>query len=835
MGIPHRLQEKCLFCEPEAHDQANQVLLRSDNFFLFAGIGPMIEGYIIIAPHRCDRPDMPFRSFSDIPPDLLDEVVFLRALVSKFYRDFYNQEASMHFEHGRTGVCYPRSDDTKHCYHAHLCCYPCSFPLWEDFMNELEVKKIEGLIGLKEAVGDNPYLLIQSSFIDRNAKPDQVKREQWVSNVTIIGPSIQIPSQYLRRLLAARLGNVPTWDWVLLPQMELVKKLIVDFQTWLQSTNRYELSQDGDSHVRLDYLKSVERSNRVGNDDVASDFHRTWVGRTQYDVIGRFLSKLPKLDKEPGENLLRRIKILDVGCGPGHYLKVFAALGFECVGIDISEEMVKIAKQLVDTGSVRNETGDAIPVPQIETASLFDLNFDTESFDAIWYSATVVHVPRRALPSHLSCLHRILKKNGVLYISALLGSGSVVRREGRVFFYYGEEELKTLFDEANFKVVEEWSDTTGISSRGDQREKSWKHFFLKKKDELSHLGEQWILKRIQNLIPEVKQEHVLLGIGDDCAAIRPIKGEVIVLTTDPCPKPVISLLGEADHWYDGWFTMIINLSDLGAMGAKPLGMLLALEAENEMKISELDRFYEGVLEASRAYDCPVIGGNVKDAPRFNCIGTAIGSVRPEKMLRRDAARPGEKVVVIGEMGLFWAGVIHKLAEIPLALEESTFLLEPLRRPRPKVFEGRALAERGLARCAIDSSDGLNACFYEIARRGKDVDLHLNALDPHPLVKRIAENAQIDVRKLLLSWGNWELVTTIAEEDLAEVQKLMSDIGCSVSIVGEVKEGKGNVWLDGDGGQQRLNYVASERFTRRSYFSHGLEGYLRLMREEPLTC
>src|SRR5260370_23922646 len=99
MGNAQRLQETCLFCEPEAHDQADQMLLRSDNFFLFAGIGPLVEGYIIIAPHRCDWPDMPLRSFSDVPLDLLDEVFFLQGLISEFYRDFYNQEASMHFEH----------------------------------------------------------------------------------------------------------------------------------------------------------------------------------------------------------------------------------------------------------------------------------------------------------------------------------------------------------------------------------------------------------------------------------------------------------------------------------------------------------------------------------------------------------------------------------------------------------------------------------------------------------------------------------------------------------------------------------------------------------------
>jgi hypothetical protein len=79
-----QLQETCLFCDLALHGQANQLLLRSDNFFLFAGAEPLIEGCIILAPHRCDQPEQPFCSFANIPAELLDEVVFLRFLISKW-------------------------------------------------------------------------------------------------------------------------------------------------------------------------------------------------------------------------------------------------------------------------------------------------------------------------------------------------------------------------------------------------------------------------------------------------------------------------------------------------------------------------------------------------------------------------------------------------------------------------------------------------------------------------------------------------------------------------------------------------------------------------------
>jgi len=136
---------------------------------------------------------------------------------------------------------------------------------------------------------------------------------------------------------------------------------------------------------------------------------------------------------------------------------------------------------------------------------------------------------------------------------------------------------------------------------------------------------------------------------------------------------------------------------------------------------------------------------------------------------------------------------------------------------------------------MDNSDGLTACFYEIARASNRIDVHvdLSDVEPDPLVKKIADVAGLDVCKLMLSWGNWELVCTIADEKLDAFREVMAGLGCPVSAVGWITEGKGNVWFHDRSGTGRLTYLASERFTRRSYFSHGLDGYLSAMRREPL--
>jgi len=124
---------------------------------------------------------------------------------------------------------------------------------------------------------------------------------------------------------------------------------------------------------------------------------------------------------------------------------------------------------------------------------------------------------------------------------------------------------------------------------------------------------------------------------------------------------------------------------------------------------------------------------------------------------------------------------------------------------------------------------------EIARTGSSIDLHidLSRIATDPLVKKVAGEAGLDVRKLLLAWGDWELVCTVTTDRLEPLLSVMKRLGCPVFSIGHVTEGKGNVWFHDQDKVGRLSYVASERFTSRSYFSHGLRNYLACMRNEPL--
>src|SRR5712692_10687924 len=111
---------------------------------------------------------------------------------------------------------------------------------------------------------------------------------------------------------------------------------------------------------------------------------------------------------------------------------------------------------------------------------------------------------------------------------------------------------------------------------------------------LSELGErklvEWLKRFLRN--HSFLSKGVVVPIGDDCGGIRiPRTGSVLVTTTDPCPLPLAHRIGFSKDLFDmGWYTAVINLSDIASMGAEPLGIMASVKAQNDMRLDELKRF-----------------------------------------------------------------------------------------------------------------------------------------------------------------------------------------------------------------------------------------------------
>jgi thiamine-monophosphate kinase len=154
------------------------------------------------------------------------------------------------------------------------------------------------------------------------------------------------------------------------------------------------------------------------------------------------------------------------------------------------------------------------------------------------------------------------------------------------------------------------------------------------------------------------------------------------------------------------------ISDLAAMGAVPVAALSALVLPRALPAAAVDALTIGQARASLETQCPIVGGNISRGRELSITTTVIG--RAARPLRRDGARPGEQLWLVGEVGLAAAGLalLRTLREAPV-LPGLARCVAAWRRPRARLREGRLLL--GHASAAIDVSDGLAADALQLAR------------------------------------------------------------------------------------------------------------------------
>jgi thiamine-monophosphate kinase len=213
------------------------------------------------------------------------------------------------------------------------------------------------------------------------------------------------------------------------------------------------------------------------------------------------------------------------------------------------------------------------------------------------------------------------------------------------------------------------------------------------------LGEFGLIARIERAAARLPGGPALrLGIGDDAALLRVRAGEDVVVTTDAFVEDVHFRWRNESPRHVGRRALVANLSDLAAMGARPLGFTLALTAPPGLEVKRVDGLLAGLLHEARAHACPLVGGNVSAGRETSLTITALGAVARGRALTRPGARAGDRILVTGVLGA--AALDRARAERPGG--------RVARVPEPRLAAGRALARvRGVGGC-IDVSDGLEA-------------------------------------------------------------------------------------------------------------------------------
>ena len=271
----------------------------------------------------------------------------------------------------------------------------------------------------------------------------------------------------------------------------------------------------------------------------------------------------------------------------------------------------------------------------------------------------------------------------------------------------------------------------------------------------------------------------MLGVGDDAAILRASPGMDLVVTTDMLVSGR-HFVSDADPRLLGHKSLAVNLSDVASMGARPRWATLSL-ALPRLDAAWLREFSRGFMALARKHGVDLVGGDTTRGPLNICV-EVIGEVPRGKALRRDGAKAGDDIWVSGRIGE--AALALEGARLSVGARERARLERRLDAPTPRVALGLAL--RGIARSAIDVSDGLLADLGHICERSKiGAEIVWESVPVPPIAR-----SRDDLAEIVLAGGDdYELCFTAPAARRAEVEAAGRKGRVRVARIGRVVRGR----------------------------------------------
>jgi thiamine-monophosphate kinase len=264
---------------------------------------------------------------------------------------------------------------------------------------------------------------------------------------------------------------------------------------------------------------------------------------------------------------------------------------------------------------------------------------------------------------------------------------------------------------------------------------------------------------------QTQKNQVLLGIGDDCALLQPDPAQGLAITSDMLVEGRHFFANANPEWL-GHKALAVNLSDLAAMGAKPVGFTLAL-ALPHADSSWLAQFSQGLFRLAQHWQCPLIGGDTTQGPLTICI-TALGHVPTGAAIKRSSAKVGDDIWVSGSLGDARLALGALRREWLLDHSSLEAVLPRMHEPEPRITLGMQL--RGIASSALDVSDGLLGDLRHILNASQ-----VNAevlIDQLPISRTLASQTEQLRRQCAANGGDdYELCFTAPKNARTEIESL----------------------------------------------------------------
>ncbi len=295
---------------------------------------------------------------------------------------------------------------------------------------------------------------------------------------------------------------------------------------------------------------------------------------------------------------------------------------------------------------------------------------------------------------------------------------------------------------------------------------------------------------------------IRVGIGDDCAVLRPPAGHEILVTTDF----TLEGIHFRREWHSpevvGWRCLTRGLSDIAAMGGKPLAVFLSLALPGKLPQKWVDGFMRGLLALAREFDVSLAGGDTAQSPLAVLADIVVlGTVPKGTAVLRSGAKPGDCVYVTGELGggsaalkEFFAGRNPRARDFPRHFH-----------PVPRLAVGDFLRARAIATAMIDLSDGLSTDLGHICdESGVGAEIVANDI-PRARVGRRRE--RVDLKLALHGGEDYELLFTAPSR-----RRVPASIGgVPVTAIGRITRARRIVLRQSTGGSEPLKPHGWEHF------------------------
>jgi len=329
-----------------------------------------------------------------------------------------------------------------------------------------------------------------------------------------------------------------------------------------------------------------------------------------------------------------------------------------------------------------------------------------------------------------------------------------------------------------------------------------------------HLGELALIERIRSgsAFPTPgPAPHLVLGLGDDCAILRPPRGHELLVTTDFSlegrhfrrdlhpPEPI------------GHRALARGLSDLAAMGARPLAAFLSLALPAEMLATRqgrvwVDRFFSGLRTLAAQFNTPLAGGDTSESPANLILAdiVLVGSAPAGRALRRSSAHAGDLLYVTGALG----GAAAELAALRAeGRKRQSISLHPHLYPQPRIAVGLTLLRRHLATAAIDLSDGLSTDLAHLCHESKlGAQIDAASLPLHPLAAKSTHPLDLALH------GGEDYELLFAASPRIKMPRRMA--GVPITRIGRLTPGPAISLVDAAGRERPLKPAGWEHFTWR---------------------